>query len=197
MNLPFYWIWPTEQISKIRQGYLEGFAVRGLMLTWQTWSVVPFTGKMITVWCVPTIYGQELAKDFGGIDRILQNIRILLENFGRRMGDNVPKSLLRESLLLENRRIILQKWRKRQSWNFSMTYSLCGSTIPWKGIGRGFWRNQMGSGFLEFLVNLQLSTNLVSLYNYCLSWASHTILLSMMNYQGLFVGLKSQLFPYP
>jgi len=27
-----------------------------------------------------------------------------------------------------------------------MTYSLCGSTIPWMRIGRGFWKNQMGSG---------------------------------------------------
>jgi len=55
----------------------------------------------------------------------------------------------------------------------------------------------MGSGPLEFLANPQLSTGLVwqAFTNYSLSWASHAIPLSMMSCQGLFVGLKSQLFP--
>jgi len=45
-----------------------------------------------------------------------------------------------------------------------MTFFPCGSTIPWKRIGREFYKNEMGSGPLEFLANPQLSTNLVSLY---------------------------------
>jgi len=54
--------------------------------------------------------------------------------------------------------------KKSEVKNFNMTYLLYGSTIPWKGIGKEFWRNQIGLGPLGFLANPQLLTDLVCLY---------------------------------
>ena len=76
-----------------------------------------------------------------------------------------------------------------------MTYLLCESTILWRKIGRGFLKNQMGPGPLGFLANPQLLTDLCNFINYHLSWASHAIPLSMMSYQGFYIGLKSQFIP--
>jgi len=73
--------------------------------------------------------------------------------------------------------------------------TLCGSTISWEKIGRGFWRNQLGSGFLGFLANPPLSTNLVCLYQLPLSSASYVIPLSMMSCWGFYIWLRSQYFP--
>jgi len=70
---------------------------------------------------------------------------------------------------------------------------LCGCTIPYKGIGREFWRNQIGSGPLGFLANPQLSTDLVCLYQLPFELASHAIQHDELS--RFYVGLKSQLFP--
>ena len=50
---------------------------------------------------------------------------------------------------------------------------------------------------LGFLANPQLSMDLICLYNYHLSWASHAIPLSMMSYRGLMLDLKVNIFFYP
>ena len=63
-----------------------------------------------------------------------------------------------------------------------MNTAFCGPTIPWRGIGKGFYRNQIGSGPLGFLANPQLSTDLVCLYQLSFELASHAIPLSMMSY---------------
>jgi len=39
----------------IHWGYVRIFTVRGLMLSWQTWSIIYLVGEMITVLCGPTI----------------------------------------------------------------------------------------------------------------------------------------------
>ena len=38
-------VWSAGDISRIHLGYSKSFTVRGLMLTWQAWSVVHFTEK--------------------------------------------------------------------------------------------------------------------------------------------------------
>ena len=78
-----------------------------------------------------------------------------------------------------------------------MTYLLYGSTIPWKRIGRGFWRNQIGLGPLRFVANLNYQRIWCAFTNYRLSQASHVIPLSMMSYRKLMLGLKANIFLYP
>jgi len=58
----------------------------------------------------------------------------------------------------------------------------CGPAILWKGIGKKFWWEKVGSGPLRFLVNPQLSTDLVCLYQLPFELASHAIPLSVMSY---------------
>ena len=55
----------------------------------------------------------------------------------------------------------------------------------------------MGLGPLGFLATPQLSTDLICLTNYHLSWTSHAIPLSMMSYQRFMLDLKANIFLYP
>ena len=54
----------------------------------------------------------------------------------------------------------------------------------------------MGSGPIGFLANHQLSSDLVSFTNYCLSWASHAIPLSMVSNREFLLDLKANIFLY-
>ena len=55
----------------------------------------------------------------------------------------------------------------------------------------------MGQSPLGFLANPQLSMDLVCLTNYCLSWASHAIPLSIMSCRRHMLDLKANIFFYP
>jgi len=55
----------------------------------------------------------------------------------------------------------------------------------------------MGTCPLGFLANPQPSTDLIRLYQLPFELASHAIPLSMMNCQGLMLGLMANIFLYP
>jgi len=60
-------------------------------------------------------------------------------------------------------------------------------TIPWTGIGKGFWRKRRDQIPLEFSLALSCQRIWYAFINYRLSWTSNAIPLSIMCCQGFFI----------